>query len=145
LSSHVYDLQHTHKQSIFAVVILASDGLWDVLSNEEAVEMVVEVLLSQSQLLSGGDGNDYAQPDSVTAARDRTTDMPDAEGIATPISNSTAPSRSKSSTATRNTANHSQHHQQNIGMYQRAAELLAIEAYVRGSTDNIGVCVVEVQ
>jgi serine/threonine protein phosphatase PrpC len=32
----------------------------------------------------------------------------------------------------------------NGGAFQEAAEHLAIEAYVRGSTDNIGVCVVSV-
>ena len=30
------------------------------------------------------------------------------------------------------------------GRFQEAAERLAVEAYVRGSTDNIGVCVVAV-
>ena len=32
----------------------------------------------------------------------------------------------------------------NIGPFQESAERLAVEAYVRGSTDNIGVCVVAI-
>ena len=31
-----------------------------------------------------------------------------------------------------------------IGPFQESAERLAVEAYVRGSTDNIGVCVVAI-
>lgn len=68
-------------------VILASDGLWDVMSNEEAVDMVVDIILRQSdnvQMSAGG------------------------------------------------------------SLFQDAAERLAVEAFVRGSTDNIGVCVVAV-
>ena len=69
-------------------VIVASDGLWDVMSNEEAVEMVAFVLGS------------YIETDHVS--RD--------DG----------------------------------GAFQEAAHSLAIEAYVRGSTDNIGVCVIAI-
>ncbi|KAL7468617.1 hypothetical protein ACHAXS_008857, partial [Conticribra weissflogii] len=61
-------------------IIMASDGLWDVMTNQEAVDMVVEVV-----------GSD----DSGTE-------------------------------------------------YQQAAEFLTQEAYVRGSSDNIGVCVVAI-
>jgi serine/threonine protein phosphatase PrpC len=69
-------------------VVLASDGLWDVMSNQEAVDMVVQVMES------------YDATDSVSW--------------------------------------------NNGGAFQEAAEILAIDAYVRGSTDNIGVCVVAV-
>lgn len=64
-------------------VILASDGLWDVLTNIEAVEMVVEVLAQTPWRENGG--------------------------------------------------------------LQEAAERLTQEAFVRGSTDNIGVCVVAIE
>lgn len=75
--------------------IIASDGLWDTMSNQEAVDMVVEVLLN-------GTKNRH---------------------------NNRAISRSIISG----------------GLYQQAAERLAVEAYVRGSSDNIGVCVVELE
>ncbi|OEU14926.1 protein serine/threonine phosphatase 2C [Fragilariopsis cylindrus CCMP1102] len=65
---------------------LASDGLWDVMSNQEAVDMVVDIILRENM------------------------EMYDAAD----------------------------------GPFQEAAERLAVEAYVRGSTDNIGVCVVAV-
>ena len=63
-------------------MIIASDGMWDTMTNQEAVDMV-------SQVISNRDGPWY-----------ETT------------------------------------------VFQRAAEALTLEAYVRGSTDNIGVCVV---
>ena len=69
-------------------VVLASDGLWDVMSNEEAVLRVVETVES------------YDTSNGVSW--------------------------------------------NNGGAFQEAAEILAIDAYVRGSTDNIGVCVVAV-
>lgn len=61
-------------------IVLASDGLWDVMSNQEAVDMVVQVIRANK-------GN---------------------------------------------------------SAYQEAAELLTQESYVRGSLDNIGVCVVAI-
>ncbi|KAL7530009.1 hypothetical protein ACHAXR_003268, partial [Thalassiosira sp. AJA248-18] len=72
--------QTTEEQIVPCFIILASDGLWDVMSNQEAVELAWQVI----------NGN-------------------------------------MSGTA-----------------YQDAAELLTQEAYVRGSSDNIGVCVVAI-
>ena len=69
-------------------IVLASDGLWDVMSNEEAVEMVVQVM----QKFDPHHGISW----------------------------------------------------ENGGAFQGAAQMLTQEAYVRGSTDNIGVCVVAV-
>jgi len=69
-------------------VVLASDGLWDVMSNKEAVDLVVEVVEKYD------------------------TD----HGISW----------------------------DNGGAFQEAAERLTQEAYMRGSTDNIGVCVVAI-
>jgi serine/threonine protein phosphatase PrpC len=69
-------------------LLLFSSGLWDVMSNQEAVDMVAEIMES------------YDSTDNVSW--------------------------------------------NNGGAFQEAAEHLAIEAYVRGSTDNIGVCVVAV-
>ena len=34
--------------------------------------------------------------------------------------------------------------EENGGPFQESAERLAVEAYVRGSTDNIGVCVIAI-
>lgn len=69
-------------------VVLASDGLWDVMSNQEVVDMVDEVLdsFNSTQTVNWKEG----------------------------------------------------------GAFQEAAERLTQEAYVRGSTDNIGVCVVSI-
>ncbi|KAL3908560.1 MAG: hypothetical protein SGILL_008436, partial [Bacillariaceae sp.] len=71
-------------EEIPCFIILASDGLWDVMSNQEAVDMVVDTITEAHSSNAGG------------------------------------------------------------SLFQDAAERLAVEAYVRGSTDNIGVCVVAV-
>ena len=68
-------------------IILASDGLWDVIENQEAVDLVEQVIQKYHIIHESG-----------------------WEG----------------------------------GAFQEAAELLTQEAYVRGSTDNIGVCVVAI-
>jgi len=69
-------------------IVLASDGLWDVMSNQEAVDMVVQVIRKYD-------------PDHGISWEDG-------------------------------------------GAFQEAAQRLTEEAYVRGSTDNIGVCVVAI-
>ncbi len=69
-------------------IVLASDGLWDVVSNQEAVDMV-------SQAVKAHD---------------------DHHGIGW----------------------------ESGGAFQEAAEILTQEAYVRGSTDNIGVCIIAI-
>jgi len=69
-------------------VVLASDGLWDVMSNQEAVDMVVQVIRK------------FDSENGITWA----------EG----------------------------------GAFQEAAQMLTQEAFVRGSMDNIGVCVVAI-
>jgi serine/threonine protein phosphatase PrpC len=76
------------RKDIPCFVVLASDGLWDVMSNHEAVDMVAEVVAS------------YDSTDRVSW--------------------------------------------NNGGAFQEAAELLAVDAFVRGSSDNIGVCVVAI-
>lgn len=68
-------------------MILASDGLWDTVSNQEAVDLVAQVVSESA----------------------------------------------KHSTSWRETAS-----------LQQAAEALTLEAYVRGSTDNIGVCIIAI-
>ena len=75
----VPNISSNHNHPCF--IILASDGLWDVMSNQEAVDMVVHVIGTNNESSTG---------------------------------------------------------------FQEAAELLTHEAYVRGSSDNIGVCVVAI-
>ena len=67
-------------------IILASDGLWDVVSNDQAVDLVAQTIESYEK----------------------------------------------------NSTKHAG------GAFQEASEVLTLEAYVRGSTDNIGVCVVAI-
>jgi serine/threonine protein phosphatase PrpC len=69
-------------------IVLASDGLWDVVSNQEAVDIVTQVVEQHD--------NNHG------------TSWEDG------------------------------------GAFQEAAEVLTQEAYVRGSTDNIGVCVIAI-
>eukprot|EP00554_Chaetoceros_debilis_P010934 CAMPEP_0194109230 /NCGR_PEP_ID=MMETSP0150-20130528/8761_1 /TAXON_ID=122233 /ORGANISM="Chaetoceros debilis, Strain MM31A-1" /LENGTH=1291 /DNA_ID=CAMNT_0038798141 /DNA_START=50 /DNA_END=3925 /DNA_ORIENTATION=+ len=77
---------HSADDNFPCFIILASDGLWDEMSNEEAVAMVESVLRRY------GEGDGWKER----------------------------------------------------GGFQEAAEVLTQEAYVRGSSDNIGVCVVAI-
>jgi serine/threonine protein phosphatase PrpC len=72
-------------------MVVASDGLWDVMSNDEACDIVCDYLASGT------------------------------------LSTDTIPRASLAMDA-----------------YQNVAKILALEGYVRGSSDNIGVCVIEI-
>lgn len=76
--------------SEFVFGILASDGLWDVMSNDEAVEMVCQFFLERAELM-------YVYQDEA----------------------------------------------ENEDLMQDASQLLSYEALVRGSSDNIGVSVID--
>ena len=76
-------------------LILASDGLWDTVSNQEAVDMVESVVVERF-----------------------------------PKNN--------------NDSSSSNNHWYDTAALQEAAEALTHEAYVRGSTDNIGVCIIAI-
>ena len=98
-----------------AFLVVASDGLWDVVSSQEAVDMVKEVIAGASYL-TGEKG---------------------AAGSAVPgVGHQERPPGRVART---------------YGLYapgqafQVAATALTHEAYVRGSTDNIGVCVVDLR
>lgn len=88
-------------------IILASDGLWDTVSNQEAVDLV-ETVVDKSLWHSTGTNHSHGNNRS---------DM-------------------------NNTTNTS--HWYETAALQQAAEALTHEAYVRGSTDNIGVCIVAI-
>ena len=92
--------------SIYVMLPKASDGLWDVVSNQEAVDMVVDIILRHNEA-------------HASRYEDTTREI------------ALFPSNDDSDT-------------EDGGPFQESAERLAVEAYVRGSTDNIGVCVVAI-
>ena len=94
--------------------LTASDGLWDVMSNQEAVDMVVDVILREN-----------SKHDTTTSVQNRVA-----------LSPLSPPALSDDDDGDL--------YDDENGRFQAAAERLAVEAYVRGSTDNIGVCVVAI-
>lgn len=83
-------------KSSLLFLIIASDGLWDVLSNDEAVELVCDSLTA---LIHRSDSSDQSEsPEVITLPADA---------------------------------------------FHEASKILAHEAYLRGSSDNIGVCVID--
>ncbi|CAB9510867.1 linked kinase-associated serine/threonine phosphatase 2C [Seminavis robusta] len=83
--AEVQDMCGTNgRDEVPCFIVLASDGLWDMISNQEAVDLVAQTISKYQS----------------------------------------------------NSSNHVG------GAFQEASEVLTLEAYVRGSTDNIGVCVI---
>uniref|UniRef100_A0A7S2AVR4 PPM-type phosphatase domain-containing protein n=1 Tax=Octactis speculum TaxID=3111310 RepID=A0A7S2AVR4_9STRA len=97
----ILNLSHTEAmgtQVEFRFLVLATDGLWDVMSSEEAVAFVLNRLKHSEAIGKEGDSDSYS----------------DSEGV-------------------------------RMGFWQQAATALTHEALVRGSSDNIGVCVINLQ
>lgn len=98
------DATNISVQSMPCFVILASDGLWDVVSNQEAIDLVISVLRKyriEQNSSSSFEMNEKEEESNSFSWEDG-------------------------------------------GAFQLAAQYLTQEAYVRGSTDNIGVCVVAI-
>jgi serine/threonine protein phosphatase PrpC len=91
-------------------MILASDGLWDTVSNQEAVDLVAQVV-------------------SLAVLGEQSHNNSSGATSSSPSKDAPLPSRTWMNTAA----------------LQQAAEALTLEAYVRGSTDNIGVCIVAIE
>jgi serine/threonine protein phosphatase PrpC len=92
-----------------AFAILASDGLWDVMSDEDASDMVCSFLLEHESMESYWNSRLL---DIDTSDRDDLAFLEDDEVEV-------------------------------AGIFQRASRLLAYEALLRGSLDNIGVSVID--
>ena len=103
-------------------LIIASDGLWDAVSNQDAVDIVCEHLLSRL-LTAQTDFSSYDK--STDIDRDTDTQMDE--------------KKEKSARKQRQQQSVSETQQ---SVYQEVTELLSREAYLRGSSDNIGTCVV---
>lgn len=114
-------------------LVLASDGLWDVVSSQEAVDMVKEVILGAGSSSPSYYASNGERDGAATIATAAAAPAGHAAGSGGPRG------RGKGSVP------------RGYGSYvagqtfQVAATALTHEAYVRGSADNIGVCVVDLR
>lgn len=99
--------ESVHSFPTYDFLILASDGLWDVISNDEAVQFVCDYLHLQMQIHINSTSS--VQDDFLS------------ESILY-VTSQYLP----------------------VDAIHNAARELSLEAYVRGSSDNIGVCIVEI-
>jgi hypothetical protein len=151
-------------------LIVASDGLWDVIINEEAQELVCSFLLSQIVPLSssndsdgdsgsgsGGDvdvGGINSDLDMTIRERSESEDIKKERGEISEAGERGERSKLKEERNEDYTRERRQSRRESNEKKSRsskllptamhnAAKLLALEAFVRGSMDNVGVCIVD--
>lgn len=116
-------------------LVLASDGLWDVVSSQEAIDMVKEVMM-------GATTSAYDHASSAAAGREKGTSM---------VNSAVTEGNGGDDGGHGGGRPERRRVRRSYGIYgpgqafQVAATALTHEAYVRGSTDNIGVCVVDLR
>lgn len=132
-------------------LVLASDGLWDVVSSQEAVDMVKEVILGASSSPSSS----FSSSSSSSCPTDTSDGGGETEAV---VAAGSAPSAGSERAGEQEQEQEQPSRGRRRGRvprgygsyfpgqtFQVAATSLTHEAYVRGSTDNIGVCVVDLR
>jgi serine/threonine protein phosphatase PrpC/serine/threonine protein kinase len=124
-----------------AFAIVASDGFWDVITNNEATELACEYLLSVIQTT----GRHDAVGDEDASMKPSWMTVPTEKYAVAHIAMSHHRGDPDNSSTTKDEEETCASLSLPVDAFQNAATLLAQEAWLRGSTDNIGVNIVNLK